>query len=101
MNELLQYIQVGNIGTDSDPQYGVKIGKVDLTTAFKSVFTATALEFYESNVRTAFLSNQKLNATTLRAAALELVESANMADETAVDWLITLDNGFTVKYVGS
>lgn len=101
MNELLQYIQVGNIGTELEPQYGVKIGKVDLTTAFKSVFTATALEFYESNVRTAFLSNQKLNATTLRAAALELVESANMADETAVDWLITLDNGYTVKYVGS
>lgn len=101
MNELLQYIQVGNIGTELEPQYGVKIGKVDLTTAFKSVFTATALEFYEQNVRTAFLSNQKLNATTLRAAALELVESANMADETAVDWLITLDNGYTVKYVGS
>lgn len=100
MNELLQYIQVGNIGTEQDPQYGVKIGKVDLTTAFKSVFTATALEFYEQNVRTAFLSNQKLNATTLRAAALELVESSDMADETAVDWLVTMDNGFTVKYVG-
>lgn len=100
MNELLQYIQVGNIGTTANPQYGVKIGKVDLTTAFKSVFTATALEFYESNVRTAFLSNQKLNATTLRTANLELVENANMADESQVDWLITLDNGFTIKYVG-
>ena len=100
MNELLQYIQVGNIGTAQNPQYGVKIGKVDLTTAFKSVFTATALEFYESSVRTAFLSNQKLNATTLRAANLELVENANMADESQVDWLITLDNGFTIKYVG-
>lgn len=103
MNELLQYIQVGDIGSDSsgNPVYGVKIGKVDLASAFKSVFTATALEFYENNVRTAFLSNQKLNATTVRAAALELVESANMADETEVDWLVTLDNGFTVKYVGS
>ena len=100
MNDLLQYIQVGNIGTVANPQYGVKIGKVDLASAFKSVFTATALEFYENNVRTAFLSNQKLNANTLRAAALELVESANMADETAIDWLITLDNGFAVKYVG-
>lgn len=103
MNELLQYIQVGDIGADAsgNPVYGVKIGKVDLASAFKSVFTATALEFYENNVRTAFLSNQKLNATTVRAAALELVESANMGDETEVDWLVTLDNGFTVKYVGS
>lgn len=100
MNELLQYIQVGNIGTDQDPVYGVKIGKVDLTTAFKAVFTAEALEFYENSVRTAFLSNQKLNANTVRTAALELVESSNMADESQVDWLITLDNGYTVKYVG-
>lgn len=100
MNELLQYIQVGNIGTDASPVYGVKIGKVDLTTAFKSVFTATALEFYENNVRTAFLSNQKLNTNTIRTAALELVESANMADPSSVDWLVSLDNGYTIKYVG-
>ena len=100
MNELLQYIQVGNIGTELNPLYGVKIGKVDLATAFKALFTATALEFYENNVRTAFLSNQKLNATTVRTAALELVESANMADESEVDWLVTLDNGYTIKYVG-
>lgn len=100
MNELLQYIQVGNIGTDSEPLYGVKIGKVDLTTAFKSIFTATALEFYEGETRTAFLSNQKLNTNTIRTAAMELVESANMSDPSAVDWLVTLDNGYTIKYVG-
>ena len=100
MNELLQYIQVGNIGTDQNPAYGVKIGKVDLVTAFKSVFTATALEFYENNVRTAFLSNQKLNANVVRTSALELVASADMGDESAVDWLVTLDNGYTIKYVG-
>lgn len=100
MNELLQYIQVGNIGTETEPVYGVKIGKVDLSSAFKAVFTAEALEFYENNVRTAFLSNQKLNANTVRTAALELVESSNMGDETSVDWLVTLDNGYTIKYVG-
>lgn len=100
MNELLQYIQVGNIGTDQNPAYGVKIGKIDLVTAFKSVFTATALEFYENNIRTAFLSNKKLNANTVRTAALELVASEDMGDESAVDWLVTMDNGFTIKYVG-
>lgn len=100
LNELLQYIQVGNIGTAQDPLYGVKIGKKDLATAFKSVFTATALEFYENNNLTAFLSNQKLNAGTVRTAAMELVESANMGDPASVDWLITLDNGYTIKYVG-
>ena len=100
MNELLQYIQVGNIGTAQNPVYGVKIGKADLVSAFKSVFTATALEFYENGVRTAFLSNQKLNTNTIRTAAMELVESANMGDPSAVDWLITLDNGYTIKYVG-
>lgn len=100
MNELLQYIQVGNIGTDQNPAYGVKIGKIDLVTAFKSVFTATALEFYENNIRTAFLSNKKLNANTVRTSALELVASEDMGDESAVDWLVTMDNGFTIKYVG-
>lgn len=95
--EILNYIQVGDLGSGL---YGVKIGKVDQVNAFKSIFTASALEFYENNVRTAFLSNQKLNAGTVRTAALELVESANMGDPSAVDWLVTLDQGYTIKYVG-
>lgn len=97
LNEILNYIQVGDLGSGL---YGVKIGKVDQVNAFKSVFTASALEFYENGMLTAFLSNQKLNAGTVRTAALELVESANMSDPTAVDWLVTLDNGYTIKYVG-
>ena len=100
LSELSDYIQVGNIGTESDPLFGVKIGKRDLTSAFKSVFTASALEFYENEVRTAFLSNQKLNTNTIRTAAMELVSSANMSDPASVDWLVTLDNGYTIKYVG-
>ena len=97
LNEILNYIQVGDLGSGL---YGVKIGKVDQVNAFKSIFTASALEFYENGMLTAFLSNQKLNAGTVRTAALELVESANMSDPTAVDWLVTLDNGYTIKYVG-
>lgn len=97
LNEILNYLQVGDLGGGL---YGVKIGKVDQASAFKSIFTASALEFYENGMLTAFLSNQKLNAGTVRTAALELVESANMSDPTAVDWLVTLDNGYTIKYVG-
>ena len=97
LNEILNYLQVGDLGGGL---YGVKIGKVDQVNAFKSIFTASALEFYENGVLTAFLSNQKLNAGTVRTAALELVESANMGDPSAVDWLVTLDNGYTIKYVG-
>ena len=97
LNEILNYLQVGDLGGGL---YGVKIGKVDQASAFKSIFTASALEFYENGVLTAFLSNQKLNAGTVRTAALELVESADMGDASAVDWLITMDNGFTIKYVG-
>lgn len=97
LNALLNYLQVGDLG---DGLYGVKIGKIDQATAFKSVFTATALEFYENAVRTAFLSNQKLNCNTIRTASMELVESANMGDTSAVDWQVTLDNGFTIRYVG-
>lgn len=97
LNALLNYLQVGDLGGGL---YGVKIGKIDQATAFKSVFTATALEFYENAIRTAFLSNQKLNCNTIRTASMELVESANMGDTSAVDWKITLDNGFTIRYVG-
>ena len=97
LTEILNYIQVGDLGSGL---YGVKIGKVDQVNAFKSIFTASALEFYENGVLTAFLSNQKLNAGTVRTAALELVESANMGDPSAVDWLVTLDQGYTIKYVG-
>lgn len=97
LNEILNYIQVGDLGSGL---YGVKIGKVDQVNAFKSIFTASALEFYENGTLTAFLSNQKLNAGTVRTAALELVESADMSDPSAVDWLVTMDNGFTIKYVG-
>lgn len=97
LNALLNYLQVGDLGGGL---YGVKIGKIDQATAFKSVFTATALEFYENAVRTAFLSNQKLNCNTIRTAAMELVGSSNMGDTSAVDWLVTLDNGFTIRYVG-
>ena len=97
LNEILNYLQVGDLGGGL---YGVKIGKVDQASAFKSIFTASALEFYENGVLTAFLSNQKLNAGTVRTAALELVESSDMGDASAVDWLVTMDNGFTIKYVG-
>lgn len=97
LNEILNYLQVGDLGGGL---YGVKIGKVDQVNAFKSIFTASALEFYENGVLTAFLSNQKLNAGTVRTAAQELVERANMGDPSAVDWLVTLDNGYTIKYVG-
>lgn len=97
LTELLNYLQVGDLGSGL---YGVKIGKIDQASSFKSIFTATALEFYENNIRTAFLSNQKLNTNTIRTAAMELVESDNMGDPSAVDWLITLDNGFTIRYVG-
>ena len=97
LNEILNYIQVGDLGSGL---YGVKIGKVDQANAFKSIFTASALEFYENGTLTAFLSNQKLNAGTVRAANLELVENADMGDPSAVDWLVTMDNGFTIKYVG-
>lgn len=97
LNALLNYLQVGDLGGGL---YGVKIGKIDQATAFKSVFTATALEFYENAIRTAFLSNQKLNCNTIRTASMELVESANMGDTSAVDWQVTLDNGFTIRYVG-
>lgn len=97
LNEILNYIQAGDLGGGL---YGVKIGKIDQVNAFKSIFTASALEFYENDVLTAFLSNQKLNAGTVRTAALELVESANMGDPSAVDWLVTLDQGYTIKYVG-
>lgn len=102
LNELLNYLQVGNIGLDSGGNviYGVKIGKVDQASSFKSLFTATALEFYENNVRTAFLSNQKLNTNTICTGAMELVTPANMGDPSKVDWLVTLDNGFTIRYVG-
>lgn len=100
LSEISDYIQVGNIGTEQSPLFGVKIGKRDLATAFKSIFTASALEFYENNVKTAFLSNQKLNTNTIRTAAMELVSSANMGDAQSVDWLVTMDNGFTIKYVG-
>lgn len=97
LNEILNYLQVGDLGGGL---YGVKIGKVDQVNAFKSIFTASALEFYENGMLTAFLSNQKLNAGTVRTAAQELVERANMGDPSAVDWLVTLDNGYTIKYVG-
>ena len=97
LNEILNYLQVGDLGGGL---YGVKIGKVDQASAFKSIFTASALEFYENGTLTAFLSNQKLNAGTVRTAALELVESSDMGDASAVDWLVTMDNGFTIKYVG-
>lgn len=97
LGEILNYIQAGDLGGGL---YGVQIGKVDQVNAFQAIFTASALEFYENGTLTAFLSNHKLNAETVRTAALELVESANMGDPTAVDWLITLDNGYTIKYVG-
>ena len=32
---------------------------------------------------------------------LELVAQANMADPDSVDWQVTLDNGFTIRYVGA
>ena len=102
LSALNDYIQTGNIGADSsgDPIFGVKIGKKDLETAFKSVFTATALEFYESDELTTFLSNRKLNTNTIRTAMLELVAQSNMANADSVDWQVTLDNGFTIRYVG-
>lgn len=101
--EINHYITTGIVGYDSggDPIFGVKIGRTDLTSAFKSMFTATALEFYEADELTTFLTNRKLNTNTIRVSKFELVEQENMSDPSAVDWQITLDNGFSVKYVGA
>ena len=101
LSELTDYIQVGNLGTADNPLFGVKIGKAEWSNLFKSIFTAAALEFYEGNELTTFLSNRKLNTNTIRTAMLELVAQANMADPDSVDWQVTLDNGFTIRYVGA
>ena len=101
LSELTDYIQVGNLGTVDNPFFGVKIGKAEWSNLFKSIFTAAALEFYEGNELTTFLSNRKLNTNTIRTAMLELVAQANMADPDSVDWQVTLDNGFTIRYVGA
>ena len=73
------------------------IGVGNMGTAHSKTFLKGDVE---NGVLTAFLSNQKLNAGTVRTAAQELVESAKMGDPSAVDWLVTLDNGYTIKYVG-
>lgn len=101
LSELTDYIQVGNLGTADNPLFGVKIGKAEWSNLFKSIFTAAALEFYEGNELTTFLSNRKLNTNTIRTAMLELVSQSNMADPDSVDWQVTLDNGFTIRYVGA
>ena len=101
LSDLTDYIQVGNLGTADNPLFGVKIGKAEWSNLFKSIFTAAALEFYEGNELTTFLSNRKLNTNTIRTAMLELVAQANMADPDSVDWQVTLDNGFTIRYVGA
>lgn len=98
---LKAYIKVGNIGTDSQgrPIIGVSIGQQDLITAFKSVFNATAVEFYEGNDLTAFLSNKKLNVQTVRANNIEL--SDDLTDPQRTDWLTTSDErGYTITYIG-
>lgn len=98
---LKAYIKVGNIGTDAQgrPIIGVSIGQQDLLTAFKSAFTAEAVEFYEGSDKTAFLSNKKLNVQTVRANNLEL--SDDLGDPQRTDWQITSDSrGFTVTYIG-
>lgn len=98
---LQAYIQTGNIGTDAagNPIIGVSIGQRDLISAFRSVFTASAVEFYQGTDLTAFLSNKKLNVETVRANNIEL--SDDLRDPQRTDWQITSDSrGLSITYIG-
>lgn len=95
LSNIEDYIQVGAL---DGGQYGVKIGQRTLTDAFKALFTATRLSFYEGTEETGFFSNKKLNTPTIRTGNMELTDNIN--DPTDVDWRITLGNGFNIKWVG-
>lgn len=95
LDNYANYIQVGDLG---EGVYGVKIGQRSLTDAFKALFTATRLSFYDGTDETTFLSNKKLNAPTIRTANMELTD--NIDDPTDVDWSLTLGDGFNLKWIG-
>lgn len=101
VNDIEAYIKTGHILDDSngDPIFGVLIGQQDLTGSFRSAFTSQMLGFYEGEDLVAFFSNSKLNVETIRTAALELTD--DLSDPNATDWIITLTNGFTLKWIGS
>lgn len=95
------YVKTGHILDDASgkPIFGVLIGQQDLAGAFKSAFTASMLAFFEAEELVAFFSNRKLNVETVRTANLELTD--DLEDQEAVDWQITLSNGFTLRWIGS
>lgn len=94
------YVKTGHILDDESggPVFGVLIGQQSIAGSFKSAFTASMLAFYQGADLVAFFNNKKLNVETVRTAKLELTD--NLEDQEAVDWQITLSNGFTIKWVG-
>ena len=96
VNSMHEWVTVGNLGNNL---VGVKIGKNDGTTQFSSVFTADEVGFYDGNDKLAYLSNKKLNVTTVRAGMIELTD--NLASGSINKWRVGTTNGFSIKWVGA
>ena len=101
-------IKAGIVGWDGAvPIFGIAVGQ-NITYAtveyqgdeyaeinknsFLSIFTASKLSFYQSNVEVAYLSNEKLYITTAHIS-----EKLEMGS----DWTLSTTNGLTLKWVGA
>ena len=95
MDTINEWVTVGDLGNNL---VGVKIGKADGTSQFSSIFTADEIGFYDGTDKLAYLSNKKLNVTTVRTQALELTD--NLASSSVNKWRVDTVGGFSIKWIG-
>ena len=65
------------------------------STSFHSVFTANSLEFYDNDVKVAYITDERLYITDAI-----FVGKTQYGPEGSPKWEINYTNGFTIKYVG-
>lgn len=103
VSEISAYIHTGLVAYDENdnPIYGVKVGQESSEDddSFSSIFTSEEVAFYDTGEKLAYLSNKKMNVSTARTTGIEL--SNNLDDAASNDWKISIDNGFSIKWVGS
>lgn len=106
LSEFRQYIKVGVLdGSEggSDAEYGVKIGRSD--NAFSAKFTSNELGFYESEDKTAFFSNNKLNVNNVRTTKIQMAATyddliSEIGDGEINNWQIDAEGGFSLRWIG-
>lgn len=106
LSEFRQYIKVGVLdGSEggADAEYGVKIGRSD--NAFSAKFTSNELGFYESEDKTAFFSNNKLNVNNVRTTKIQMAATyddliSEIGDGEINNWQIDAEGGFSLRWIG-